>query len=153
MQKEKQERLVSIILSTYNRPKELKRAIESVLKQSYQNWELIVVDDKSPYDWEEVKKTLPEDPRIKYLQLEKNHGKDTKPKNTGILASKGDLIGYLDDDNEFATRHIERLVAELETSGADIAYCEMDIVDPQGNRAKGISMDFDAQFLLNRVIS
>ena len=142
--------LVSIIISTYNRPKELKRAIESVLKQSYKNWELIVVDDKSPYDWEEVKKTLPEDPRIQYLQLEQNHGKDTKPKNTGILASKGELIGYLDDDNEFATRHIERLVAEMNASGSDIVYCEMDIVDPKGNRAKGISMDFDAQFLLRR---
>lgn len=145
-----EQKLVSIIISTYNRPKELKRAIQSVLKQTYRNWELIVVDDKSPYDWEEVKKTLPQDPRIQYLQLEKNHGKDTKPKNAGILASKGELIGYLDDDNEFTPSHISRLVSELEHSGADVAYCEMWIVDPQGNRGEGISMDFDAQFLLNR---
>lgn len=109
-----------------------------------------MVDDKSPYFWDDVVKKMPKDDRIQYLQLEQNHGKDTKPKNTGILASKGEYICYLDDDNEFTTRHIERLVAEIEQSGADIVYCEMDLVDPQGNRGKGISMDFDAQFLLRR---
>lgn len=143
--------LVSIITSTFERPLALRRAIESVLKQTYQNWEMIIVDDySSSYDFHMLQKDFSDEPRLRFIQLEKNHGKDTKPKNTGIIASRGDLICYLDDDCEFGVHHISRLVGEIQVSGADVVYCDMTLVDPQGNRGPGIAMDFDAQYLLKK---
>lgn len=147
------ETLVSVILTTYNRPAKLERAIESVVKQSHRNFELIIVDDCTPDEgktqavgekWEKA------DPRIKYIRHEKNHGFGNKPRNTGILASKGDFICYLDDDCEYTTRHIERLLAELVASGKDIAYADQWIVFEDGRRGEGIAMDFDGQYLLNK---
>lgn len=143
--------LVSVIMSTYHRPMELKRAIQSVIAQTYLNWELIVVDDHSPYEnWQEVVNTLPNDPRIQYHRLEKNHGKDTKPKNMGIMASKGEYICYLDDDCEFRKRHIERLVDEIEASKADVVYADQWLEGPEGQRMEGIAMDFNGQYLLKK---
>lgn len=144
--------LVSVIISTYNRPEKLDRAIESVVKQSYRNWELFIVDDCSPGEETQKigKKWAESDERINYIRAEKNHGYGNKPRNTGILASKGDFICYLDDDCEFLTRHIERLVAEIQATKADIVYCDMWLVDEEGRRGEGIAMDFDGQFLINK---
>lgn len=144
--------LVSVIISTYNRPAKLDKAIESVVKQSYRNWELFVVDDCSPGEETQKvgKKWQEADPRIHYIRHEKNHGYGNKPRNTGILASKGEYICYLDDDCEFLTRHIERLVAEIQATKADVVYCDMWLVTPEGQRAEGIARDFDGQFLLHK---
>lgn len=148
-----QEPLVSVIISTFRRPEKLARAIESVIKQSHQNWELFVVDDCSDDDGKTAavgKKYADQDPRIHYLCHTTNHGFGNKPRNTGILASKGDFICYLDDDCEYTTRHIERLLFELVASGKDIAYADQWIVFEDGRRAEGIAMDFDGQYLLNK---
>lgn len=146
------EPLVSVIISTYNRPAKLDKAIESVVKQSYRNWELFVVDDCSPGEETQAvgKKWQEADPRVHYIRAEKNHGYGNKPRNTGILASKGEYICYLDDDCEFLTRHIERLVAEIQATKADVVYCDMWLVTPEGQRAEGIARDFDGQFLLHK---
>lgn len=147
-----QDPLVSVIISTYNRPVKLDRAIESVVKQSHRNFELIIVDDCSP--GEETKevaaKWVKADPRIKYIRHAVNHGYGNKPRNTGILASKGDFICYLDDDCEFLTRHIERLLAELQATKSDVVYGDMWLVGPDGQRGEGIAKDFDGQFLMNK---
>lgn len=144
--------LVSVIISTYNRPAKLDKAIESVVKQSYRNWELFVVDDCSPGEETQAvgKKWQEADPRVHYIRAEKNHGYGNKPRNTGILAAKGEYICYLDDDCEFLTRHIERLVAEIQATKADVVYCDMWLVTPEGQRAEGIARDFDGQFLLHK---
>lgn len=146
------EPLVSVIISTYNRPAKLDKAIESVVKQSHQNWELFVVDDCSPGEETQAvgKKWMEADKRITYIRAEKNHGYGNKPRNTGILASKGEYICYLDDDCEFLTRHIERLVAELVANKADVVYADQWLVTETGQRAEGIAMDFDGQYLLNK---
>ena len=149
------EKKVSIIVSTYNRAEKfLPRAIRSALDQTHQNVEVIVVDDCSTDNTKEtVASFSKEDARVKYFCLEKNFGKDTRPKNRGILESSGEYICYLVDDCEFLPDHVKRLVEALEEGDADVAYCQMllrDEANPSAEFSLGISHAPDAQFLLKR---
>lgn len=129
---------VSVIISTYNRPEKLKRAIESVQKQTFTDWELIVVNDGP------VTKELKAAVKFNLIGIE-HFGNDTKPKNTGILASKGDYIAFLDDDNTWRPDHLQALVNEMEKyDDVDLVYGDRWIVfedQSQPNR-RGIAEDF-----------
>src|SRR6185312_6023174 len=118
--------MISVVISTYNRPDRLKKAIQSVIDQTYTDWELIVVDDCSTIDIHNLVAgyvvNLP-DNKIKYVRLDKNFGNDTKPKNTGILKSKGEYVAFLDDDNSWRPDHLQALVNEMENyDDADLVY-------------------------------
>ncbi len=147
---------VSVILSTFNRCEHfLPRAIESVINQSFKDWELIIIDDCSTDNTQEVVgKYASKDERIKYLRLPKNSGSDTKPKNVGIFASKGEFIAYLDDDCEFLPYHLDILIKRFEkVPDLDVAYCDMWLFNEEkleDEGSQGIAFNFDAQFLLNR---
>lgn len=110
---------VSIIITTYHSEiKNLKRAINSVLNQSYKNIEIIVVDDNEPYSKERKKtKQLLENLKkihdIIYLQHEKNMN-GAVARNTGIKKAQGDYVGFLDDDDFYFPQKIEKNVAILE---------------------------------------
>jgi glycosyltransferase involved in cell wall biosynthesis len=132
----------------------LPRAIKSVLNQTYKDLELIIVDDASKDNTQEVVRNF-KDKRIKYIRHEKNFGSDTKGKNDGILASKGEFIAYIDDDCEWFPYHLEKLVEKLQKNpNLDLAYCDMWILDadrPEWEGSQGITLpQFDSQFLLNR---
>jgi glycosyltransferase involved in cell wall biosynthesis len=88
--------LVSVVLPTYERPELLRRAIESVLRQSYTRWELLVVDDGGRADSESVA-AASEDPRIRWMRIE--HRGVCAARNVALAAAGGELIAYLDDDN------------------------------------------------------
>ena len=91
---------VSIIIPTYNRANLLPRAINSVLNQTFKDFELIIVDDGSTDNTRKVVKEFEEkDSRIKYIWQE-NFGGPAKPTNTGLKISKGKYIAFLDSDNE-----------------------------------------------------
>ena len=102
---------ISVIITTYNRkPSMLKRAIDSVLSQSYKDFELIIVDD-SPESFEyrkDVAKSIEEigDSRIRYIQHEKNMGA-CAARNTGLKNANGKYIGFLDDDDEYMPEKLE----------------------------------------------
>lgn len=119
--------LVSIIIPTYKRPDTLDRAINSVLNQTYKNIEIIVVDDNNP-DAEgrrltEIKMAPFEDnPRVKYIKHEKNKN-GSAARNTGARVSKGEYIGFLDDDDQFLPRKIESQVAKLQSLSDDWGFC------------------------------
>ena len=144
--------MISIIISTYKRPERLKKAILSVLNQSFTDWELTVVDDNSKDNTKEAVEGFG-DPRIHYIRRTKNFGCDTRPKNEGILASKGNYVAFLDDDNEFRPDHLAILMKEMEKDEKlDVVYGDRWLVD-ETNRIKpqlGIAMDFDPAFLMNR---
>ena len=114
---------VSVIISTYNRAKHyLPRAIDSVLAQTFQDFELLIVDDASPDQTAKlVRQYASRDTRVTYHCTPMNSGYQCRPKNIGLQAAKGELIAYLDDDNEWLPQHLERLVAEL--GDADVIYC------------------------------
>lgn len=102
---------VSVIIPTYNRADLLPRTIESVLNQTFKNFELIIVDDGSTDNTEEVVKEFQErDERVRYIWQE-NSGGAAKPKNNGIKNSRGDYIAILDSDDEWLP---DKLVKQLE---------------------------------------
>ncbi len=99
----KSQPLVSILMPTYNRANLLPLAVDSVLKQTYSNWELLLLDNQSTDNTGEIgKKYSAEDDRIKYFNLEKssNHG-ITDYLNFGIRTAEGKYIARLDDDDEW----------------------------------------------------
>lgn len=98
--------LVSIVIPTYNRADTIINTINSVFNQSYQNYEIIIVDDASSDNTEEMIVNI-EDSRIKYIKLDEN-SKGTKPRNVGIQSSKGDYIAFLDSDDEWVPNKLER---------------------------------------------
>lgn len=100
--------LVSVIIPTYNRASLLPKAIESVLKQTYKNIELIVVDDGSK---DETFKIITRYP-IKYTRLPKNFG-PSFARNRGLLKARGNLIAFLDSDDIFLPKKIEKQLAFL----------------------------------------
>lgn len=114
-----EEKLVSIIIPTYKRAETLPRAIKSVLKQKYNNIEVIIVDDNVPgsdhrKQTEIVMENFLKKDCIIYLQHEKNKN-GSAARNTGFKHSKGDYIMFLDDDDEFINNKIAAQVAKLES--------------------------------------
>jgi glycosyltransferase involved in cell wall biosynthesis len=102
---------VSIILPTFNRRDTVMRAIRSAQAQTFQDWELIAVDDGSTDDTAVL--IAGADPRLTVIR-QTNAGM-TEARNTGIRAAKGEYIAFLDSDDEFLPHHLELCVAFLET--------------------------------------
>jgi len=120
-------RLVSIIMPTYNRMSIIGKAIESVLRQTYQNWELIIVNDCSSDNTSAVVRKYG-DKRITLIDIKKNLGSPGATRNIGIKKSRGEYIAYLDDDNTFRKNHIERLAEVLNRrSDIGLVYCSAEL--------------------------
>ena len=101
---------VSVIIPTYNRAILLGRAIESVLNQTFQDFELIIIDDGSTDNTDEViKEFQKKDNRIVYLKHDKNRG-GSAARNTGIKASRGEYIAFLDSDDEWLPEKLEKQI-------------------------------------------
>ena len=93
---------LTTIIPTYNRAALVKRAIQSVLNQTFQDFEIIVVDDSSVDNTEEVVKGFRDD-RIRYIRHPNNKGLPAG-RNTGIKVASGEYIAFLDDDDEWKKR-------------------------------------------------
>jgi glycosyltransferase involved in cell wall biosynthesis len=102
--------LVSIIMPTFNRADTIKRAIRSVQAQTFTDWELIVVDDGSTDDTVAVIEGC--DPRLRIIR-QQNQGA-AGARNTGLRASAGSYIAFLDSDDEWLPHHLELCVSFLE---------------------------------------
>jgi glycosyltransferase involved in cell wall biosynthesis len=113
---------VSIIMPTYNREAIIFTAIESVLDQDYENWELFVCDDASTDNTREVVSRI-KDPRVKYLKLPRKGA--AAARNAGLALGRGDFIAYLDSDNYWHPFFLSRmLLALLEHPGYSAAYAD-----------------------------
>lgn len=123
--------LVSVIIPTYNRAHLVERAINSVLNQTYQDFEIIVVDDCSNDDTEAVIKRF-HDPRIRYIRHEKNQG-GSAARNTGIRAAHGEIIAFLDSDDEWMPEKLFEQVRVLrEDPNCDAVYTDIYFVHEDG---------------------
>jgi glycosyltransferase involved in cell wall biosynthesis len=110
----KKERLVSIIIPTYNRAYILPRAINSALKQTYKNWEMIIVDDSSEDNTKElIEKYFKKDNRIRYIKNTHKKG-PAGAKNCGIDNAIGKYIAFLDSDDEWMPFHLKDSINVLE---------------------------------------
>lgn len=112
----------SIILATYNRADRIGNAIRSVLAQTHENWELLVIDDASTDDTAAVVDSFG-DARIFRLTLPFNCGSPARPRNIGLQLARGDYFAYIDDDNAWRPQHLQRLLeATTSRPGAPGAY-------------------------------
>lgn len=106
--------LFSILLTTFNRSQFLPRAINSVLKQTFSDFELIIIDDHSTDNTQQVVGEF-SDPRITYIRHDNNQGVSSA-RNTGIKHAKGEYLCFLDDDDEYLPDFLEAINAFLKKS-------------------------------------
>ena len=104
--------LISVIIPTYNRANLVNQTLDSVLQQSYQNLEIIIVDDGSTDETEATIKDIA-DSRICYLRHQKNFG-GAKARNTGIEAATGQYIAFLDSDDIWMPNKLELQIASIQ---------------------------------------
>jgi len=121
--------LVSVIIPTYNRTNLVPRAIESVLTQTYDNLELIVVDDASSDETEAVVRCY-DDERLTYICHETNRHVSAA-RNTGLERASGEYIAFLDDDDEWLPTKLEKQIDHFtEVKGRiGMVYCWMEYRD------------------------
>lgn len=100
--------LVSVVTPTYNRADRIHRAIESVLAQTYEEWEHVIVDDASTDDTRSVVKSYDDD-RIRYIRHEENR-RQAAARNTAIEAAEGEYVAFLDSDDEWRPTKLEKQV-------------------------------------------
>jgi len=98
---------VSVVIPLYNKGPHIARALNSVLAQTFQDFEVIVVDDGSTDDGAEVVRGV-DDPRIRLIQQE-NRGVSAA-RNRGIEAARAELIAFLDADDEWLAEHLETII-------------------------------------------
>lgn len=100
--------LVSVIIPTYGRPAFLAEAVDSVLQQSYPQFEVLVIDD----GWPEPVRLAVSDPRVTLLRHERNLG-PAAARNTGLRHARGEFVAFLDDDDRFTPDRLERGIHEI----------------------------------------
>lgn len=120
---------VSIITPTYNCGKFIAETIESVKIQTYQDWEMIIVDDCSSDNTKEiVEQYQKNDSRIHYHCLEKNSGAAVA-RNTALKLAKGKWIAFLDSDDLWKPEKLERQIRFMQDNGYAFSYHEYDEID------------------------
>ena len=126
------DKLVSAIITTHNRaPDIVQRAINSIVKQTYRNIEIIVVDDSSPtfVQREEVERTVRRiSDKIEYIRLESSKGA-CAARNTGLQHSNGYYVAFLDDDDEWLPEKIEEQIKGFADTHYALVYGGIIVVD------------------------
>jgi teichuronic acid biosynthesis glycosyltransferase TuaG len=121
---------ISVVIPTYNRARELERALRSVLAQTYTNWEALVVDNHSSDNTDQVIDSL-NDPRIKLLKIH-NDGVIAASRNMGIANAQAEYVAFLDSDDWWSRRKLEISLRYLQ--GADAVYHDLYLVTRPGQR-------------------
>ena len=132
--------LVSIIMPSYNTAKFISETIESVLAQTYTNWELIIVDDCSTDDTDAVVRPYLADGRIRYMKNEKNSGAAVS-RNRALREAKGKWIAFLDSDDLWLPEKLEKQIAFMEKNNCRFSYTNYIEIDensvPNGRSVTG----------------
>jgi len=109
---------VSVIIPTYNRAHLIKRAIQSVLNQTYQNFEIIVVDDGSTDNTEEIVRDFNNE-KIRYIRYNENKGA-AFARNTGINVARGEYIAFQDSDDEWFPHKLQRQMEVFKNASPEV---------------------------------
>lgn len=121
---------VSIVMPTYNRAKTIKNSLMSIINQTYQNFEIVVVDDCSTDDTQSVIESL--DDRIKYVRLDSNHG-PSYARNEGVKHATYDLIAFNDSDDVWRANKLEKQMEKMaESPEYSLVYCAYEYKGPNG---------------------
>lgn len=136
------EDLVSIVLPIYNGEKYMRESIESVIAQTYQNWELLILDDRSTDRTQEIAlEYVGKDRRISYYRNEENLRLPGNL-NRGFSLAKGAYLTWTSDDNRYKPVAIEKMVQALKGHpGAGFAFASCRIIDGDGKEIEYIMVD------------
>lgn len=123
---------VSVIIPTYNRARLIGRAIRSILNQTFQDFEIIVVDDGSTDNSKDICCSL-NDSRLHYIRHEQNRGGGAA-RNTGIVAAQGEYIAFQDSDDEWLSDKLERQIQILEKASNEVGVVYTAFIRVDGSR-------------------
>lgn len=124
--------LVSIVVPTYNRAHMIETTVKSILNQTYKDIEIIIVDDGSTDDTEDVVRKIAHGSAMPIRYFSKPNGGCSSARNMGVRMAEGECIAFLDSDDQFTPNAIESLVAVMEKSGADFVYSPSIEVNERG---------------------
>lgn len=124
--------LISVVIPTFNRSNTLMKAIDSVLAQTYKNYEIIIVDDASTDNTDDiVKQYLNCRDNIKYIKGKCNKGANHR-RNQGIKEAKGNYIAFLDSDNYWESKKLEKQLDRMqENVKAGVCFCRFKLVEDE----------------------
>lgn len=124
--------MVSIVMPSYNSERFIAESIRSVLAQTYGNWELIVIDDRSSDGTAEIASELAEDdPRIRVLVNEENSGA-ARTRNRALREARGEWVAFLDSDDLWDSGKLQTQLDFMENSGAAFSYTRYRTIDEGG---------------------
>lgn len=151
------DKIVSVIMPVYNTEKFLDIAIKSVLSQTYQRWELWVIDDCSTDNSiSKIKSYVEKDIRIHYLRTHCSSGSPTLPRNIGIQKAQGHYIAFLDSDDVWLPNKLEEQLKLFDSPETAIVYSDYEKIAETGERKhrviKAPSMVTYNKLLLGNVI-
>lgn len=115
--------LVSIIMPSYNTGRYIEESINSILAQTHKNWELIIVDDCSTDNTDEVVAAYLTDSRIRYIKNETNSGAAVS-RNRALREAKGKWIAFLDSDDLWEPQKLEKQIAFMKSNGYAFSYTD-----------------------------
>jgi glycosyltransferase involved in cell wall biosynthesis len=114
--------LISVIVPTYNRANTIEYTLDSILAQTYQNLEIIIIDDGSTDETETIVKSSYHNKKIPIQYYQKSNGGCASARNQGLEYAKGEFIAFLDSDDRWMPNALETLLNCLVESQADFAY-------------------------------
>jgi glycosyltransferase involved in cell wall biosynthesis len=124
--------LISVVTATYNWSSVLRHAIQSVLWQTLQDFEMLIIGDGCTDDSAEVVASF-QDPRLRWHNLPENSGHQSVPNNTGLAMARGKYVAYLGHDDLWHPTHLASLANELEKTNADFANSVCLMIGPPGS--------------------
>ena len=127
-----EEELVSIIMPSYNTASFIRESVDSILKQTYTNWELIIVDDCSTDDTDNVLVTFT-DERIQIYKNEINSGAAVS-RNKALKVAKGKWIAFLDSDDLWNPDKLEKQIAFMKKEGCSFSYTNYEEINTEGQK-------------------
>ena len=127
------EDLVSIIMPSYNTARYISESIKSVLAQTYQNWELLIMDDCSADNTDKVVAPYLSDTRIRFFRNEQNSGAAVS-RNKALQEAKGRWIAFLDSDDLWKPEKLEKQVSFMEKNDYHFSYTNYSEIDENGKQ-------------------
>lgn len=131
-------KLVSVIMPTYNCGNFIEETVNTVINQTYKNWELIIVDDYSKDDTEEIiKQYILKDSRIKYFKFDSNQGA-AMARTKAMELAKGNYMAFLDSDDLWEIDKIERQIKFMEENNYNFTCTAYEQIDEKGKKLNKI---------------
>lgn len=129
---------ISIITPSYKSERFISQTIESVLVQTYQNWEMIIVDDNSPDNSNKIiEEYASKDSRIKLIKLDKSSG-PAVARNTAIENAKGRFIAFLDADDIWLPEKLKKQINFMLKNNIEFSFTEYYKIDENGEKISGV---------------